>query len=102
MTVELKYVGAQGSYAGGYSIKMTANATDNSGSIVKINLYYSKASNPTESPVDTCPKSASPYTCTAQHGTLDYGTKYQYYAEAFDAAGNRAVSEIKYLNVPTK
>ena len=102
MTAELKYVRAQGSYAGGYSIKMTANATDNSGRISKIKLYYSKASNPSISPVWSCPSSVSPYTCVEQQGTLDYGTKYQYYAEAFDAAGNKAVSEVKTLDVPSR
>lgn len=102
ITAESKYVGAQGSYAGGYDIKMTAKATDNSGSIAKINLYYSKVSNPSESPVWSCPKSSSPYTCVEQQGTLDYGTKYQYYAEAFDAAGNKAVSRMQYLDVSAR
>lgn len=102
MDAQTQYFSGNNVMPSGYSIKMTAYATDDSGTIAKIKLYYSKVSNPSISPVWTCPLSASPYTCKEQQGTLEFGTRYQYYAEAFDSAGNKATSEIKYLDTPAR
>lgn len=100
--VEAQTKFASGSGKSGYAIKMKAAATDDSGKIAKVRLYRSNVANPFSSPIYTCDLTTSPSTCETEQGFLDLGATYEYWAETFDPAGNKATSMKGLLNVPAK